>query len=119
MIKKRCTELHLSTEHFSQSRAAIEASTKYDMNDILIANSKYKNIARLKKRLIQEKIIEYKCSICGNEGKWLNQKLNLQLDHINGIHDDHRIDNLRFLCPNCHSQTETFSGKNKNKTIPS
>ena len=45
----------------------------------------------------------------------LDKKLSLQLDHINGINNDHRIENLRFLCPNCHSQTETYAGKNKGR----
>ena len=45
-------------------------------------------------------------------GKWMNQQLTLQLDHINGISDDNRKENLRFLCPNCHSQTKTFGGNN-------
>ena len=45
--------------------------------------------------------------------EWLNQKLILQLDHINGTHDDNRLENLRFLCPNCHSITDTYAGKNK------
>lgn len=50
---------------------------------------------------------------CGNIGEWQGQKLVLQLDHINGKNNDHRIENLRFLCPNCHSITETYAGKNK------
>jgi DNA-directed RNA polymerase subunit RPC12/RpoP len=42
----------------------------------------------------------------------MNKEIILQLDHINGINNDNRIENLRFLCPNCHSQTETYTGKN-------
>lgn len=111
-IKDRCISLNLNTNHFNSHKAANE-TCRYDLKDILVENSKYENISRLKERLINEKYLEYKCVICGNEGVWNNQKLTLQLDHINGKHLDHRIENLRFLCPNCHSQTETFSGRNK------
>ena len=52
---------------------------------------------------------------CGNEGFWNGKKLVLQLEHKNGIHNDHRVENLCFLCPNCHSQTDTYSGKNIGK----
>lgn len=70
----------------------------------------------LKRRIIKENIIEYKCNKCNNNGEWNGKKLSLHLDHINGINNDHRIENLRFLCPNCHSQTETYGGrKNKKK----
>ncbi len=86
----------------------------YTTEEILVENSPYKNIPILKKRLLKEGLLEYKCAICGNTGEWLGQPLTLQLDHINGDHFDHRLENLRLLCPNCHSQTETFSGKNKN-----
>ena len=50
------------------------------------------------------------------EPLWNGIPLVLQLDHINGINNDNRIENLRFLCPNCHSQTTTFSGKHAKKT---
>ena len=63
--------------------------------------------------LINENRLEYKCAECGNRGEWLGKPLSLQLDHINGKNNDHRIENLRFLCPNCHTQTDTYSGKNK------
>lgn len=115
-IKKRCVELNISTEHFSSTNAARKASTKYTLDEILVENSTYANISRLKSRLINEDRLKYVCAICGNNGFWNNQPLTLTLDHINGKHLDHRIENLRFLCPNCHSQTETFSGKNKTTT---
>ena len=65
----------------------------------------------VKSRIIKDSLIEYKCAICGNTGEWNDQKLVLQLDHINCINNDNRLENLRFLCPNCHSQTKTYSGK--------
>lgn len=58
-------------------------------------------------------MIEYKCSFCGNIGKWLDTEMSLELDHINGINNDNRIENLRYLCPNCHAITKTYCGKNK------
>ena len=58
-----------------------------------------------------KKISEYRCSECGLADTWNNKKLVLQLDHINGISSDHRKENLRWLCPNCHTQTPTYAGK--------
>lgn len=58
-------------------------------------------------------LIEYKCELCSNNGKWREIPLSLQLDHKNGINNDHRLSNLRWLCPNCHTQTETFGSRNK------
>lgn len=66
----------------------------------------------VKRKIIKSNIIEYKCIKCGNDGNWMDNKLSLILDHINGVKNDHRLDNLRFLCPNCNSQTPTFSGRN-------
>lgn len=111
ILKRRIKELNCSIEHFNQTNKK-SYQAKYSLEEILIENSSYANIASLKKRLIKEGALEYKCAICGLT-EWLNKPISLQLDHINGINNDHRIENLRFLCPNCHSQTDTFAGKNK------
>ena len=90
------------------------------LSEILIENSLYQNRACLKNRLIKEKIFEYKCygDGCTLKGEWLGKKLSLQLEHKNGINNDNRLENLTFLCPNCHSQSDTYSGKN-NKYVHS
>lgn len=111
ILKKRIRELNCSIEHF-HSKEKVSSNKKYSLDEILVKNSSYANISRLKIRLVNEKRLEYKCANCGLT-EWLGQPISLQLDHINGINNDHRIENLRFLCPNCHSQTETFAGKNK------
>ena len=71
---------------------------------------------KLKKRVINSGYLENKCYKCGNEGMWCEEPLSLQIDHINGINNDHRLVNLRIACPNCHSQTLTYRGK-KNRII--
>lgn len=72
----------------------------------------------LKNKVLKNKLIHYKCINCDNNGEWLGKPISLHLDHINGNNCDNRIENLRFLCPNCHSQTETYAGKNKrNKMV--
>ena len=55
----------------------------------------------------------YKCAVCGNDGNYNNMPLALQLDHIDGNAGNNMPDNLRIICPNCHSQTDTFVAKNK------
>ena len=60
---------------------------------------------------------KYECEECHLKPLWCGKKLVLQVDHINGIPYDHRRENLRFLCPNCHSQTDTFCGKNLKREL--
>lgn len=86
-------------------------SKKRPLNEILVQNSNYTSIWLLKRRLIRAGLLRNGCYVCGID-KWCGKKLNLQLDHINGNNRDHRLENLRMICPNCHSQTETFAGRN-------
>lgn len=67
------------------------------------------------KRAMLESGVEEKCKLCNLEKIWNNKPIVLQIDHINGDGTDNRIENLRFLCPNCHSQTETYCNKNIKK----
>jgi len=67
----------------------------------------------IKKLLLREYFIDDKCVIC-NLSEWRGQKLNLELDHIDGNNFNNTLSNLRLLCPNCHSLTDTYCGKNKN-----
>ena len=92
-----------------------DSNTRLSMSDILTKNSGYSR-SRLKERLIENGLKEYKCECCGLT-KWLDKPISLQLHHINGINNDNRLENLQLLCPNCHSQTENFSTKGKGTSI--
>jgi hypothetical protein len=80
---------------------------KFNMEEILIKDSPYKSTYSLKKRLYAENIKTKKCEECLIT-EWNGKKIIFELDHINGDNSDNRIENLRILCPNCHSQTPTF-----------
>tara|TARA_R110000824_G_C15019676_1_gene658240 strand:+ start:285 stop:740 length:456 start_codon:yes stop_codon:yes gene_type:complete len=68
----------------------------------------------LKRRLLREGILENVCSICSLT-EWVGEALIMHLDHKNGVCNDNRLENLRMLCPNCHSQTHTYGGRNIKK----
>lgn len=83
---------------------------KLTLEDMLVTDRPKTSRGYLKKRLIDEGVFEERCSICGLVD-WLGDKLVLELDHINGKNSDNRLENLRLLCPNCHSQTQTYCNK--------
>lgn len=110
-VKQRMTDLNLSGKDFRGKSAIVEESLKNKAVNLFKENSKHSRHI-LRKRIIQENLLEYKCAICGIK-EWNGKTLSLELDHINGINNDNRIENLRFLCPNCHSQTSTYGSRNK------
>lgn len=93
------------------------------LNEIFVINSSA-NGTMAKRKIIHDLKWPYKCAICNNDRFddvdgmpfWQNKPVVLQLDHINGINKDHRLENLRLLCVLCHAQTSTYNGKNMKKT---
>jgi len=93
------------------------------LSEVLVENSSFCRRS-LKRKLIKAGLLKNECCLCHLISEWQGKPLVLVLDHINGVHNDHRLENLRLLCPNCNSQTETFCGKNtkaalgkSNKTV--
>ena len=112
-IKKRMTDLNLDSSAF-KGKSALVLKNKHSeikAEDILKPNCKHSRSV-LRRYIIKNNLIPYKCAICGCI-EWQGKTLSLELDHINGINNDNRLENLRFLCPNCHSQTTTYGSRNQ------
>lgn len=114
-IHNKINKLNLDTTHFTGK--AWNQGLKYkvvvpakSLQEILQENTLYPSY-KLKLRLIKEGLKEEKCECCGNT-EWLGQPIKLELHHINGNHNDNRLENLQLLCPNCHAYTDNYRGKN-------
>jgi hypothetical protein len=115
LIHDRIHRLGLNTKHF-ESRTVVH-------DNFFRKGNRYTNGDEVKKYLVKKLGWRYECNECKNvhfveqDGvlTWMNKPVVLQLDHINGDHNDNRLDNLRFLCSLCHSQTSTFCGRNNPK----
>lgn len=109
-VKERIKRQNIDTSHFNPYNR--KNTYTHELKDILVENSSYANRTSLKTRLLNAGLLKYECAICGNKGEWNGKPLSLQLHHINGIYNDNRLENIQLVCPNCHSQTESYSGKN-------
>jgi hypothetical protein len=117
-VKRKVKLLNLSISHFT-GQGHLRGKThnwakKKPLEEILVKNSDYNNTSALRRRLFRENVFEQRCYNCGLS-EWLGEPISLELEHKNGNSFDNRIENLTILCPNCHSQTETFRGRNKDK----
>jgi hypothetical protein len=116
-IKRNIAKRNLDTSHFLGQAATrgITHTRQQKPLSLLLVEHGMTNRSSLKKRLIKEGILQERCAICDLPPKWNNHPITLELDHINGVYDDHRLENLRLLCPNCHSQMPTTHGKNNRR----
>ena len=111
-LKDKLKEFDINTEHFltpseHTKLMYVEGNLNKKNNlDIFVENSSTSRSC-VKKRIIDENLIDYKCFKCGNKGEWMGEKITLILDHKNGVNNDNRLENLRFACPNCNSTLET------------
>lgn len=108
-LKIICKELGISTDHFTKRHIDMPKRTP---ENTFIEHSSASQSA-LKKLYKKGNYSEYKCAICGQEPFWNGSELVLTLDHINGENHDNRLENLRWVCPNCNRQLDTYGGRNK------
>jgi 5-methylcytosine-specific restriction endonuclease McrA len=119
-INDRIKALNLSTSHFTgmgwNVGLKFVPNPKLPLNEILVKGRRHQSNS-LKLRLFNAGLREPKCELCGWCEMSVDGRIPIELDHINGDHMDNRIENLRILCPNCHSLQLTHRGKNKKTAL--
>ncbi len=113
ILRKYVGEWGISTAHFdaSHGKRRYNLVRRTPLEEILVEGSSFSR-GTLKKRLYDHGLKERKCELCGQTEMWRGERMSLILDHINGVRNDHRIENLRIVCPNCAATFSTHCGRN-------
>src|SRR5436190_2885156 len=113
-LKKYATQWCISTTHFDPDAVRRESlracNSPRPLNEILVEDSTYSR-DHLKRRLFAEGLKQRRCELCGQGELWRGRRLALILDHINGVPDDNRLNNLRIVCPNCAATLDTHCAR--------
>jgi len=117
-IKRWVARLDLSTAHFDPyvNHRAPRPSRRAPLEEILVKGSGFSR-GHLKTRLYEEGLKEPRCEMCGQDENWRGARMSLILDHINRERDDHRLENLRIVCPNCAATLDTHCGRHNRRTL--
>lgn len=113
-LKKACEENNLMKEYEEIKERGSKNKFRIINEDVFTKNSRARN-KKLRRIILEENLLDYKCSECGVGDIYNGKDITLHIHHINGEKRDNRLKNLTFLCPNCHSQTDNFGSKNMNK----
>ena len=119
-LKRKIAEYEIDISHFtgqgwnghSNTTTKSGSKEKYQLEEVFCKNSPVTQKV-LRGYVERHNILEYKCVNCGCDGTWQGGKISLEIDHENGDNTDNTVENLRYLCPNCHALTDTYRGKNK------
>lgn len=112
LVRKEVDRLGLDISHWKGQSHGTSGRRMIRIEAVLCEGSTYRIDTNWKTRLIVDGWLKNQCAICNSPPTWEGRPLTLRLDHINGIRNDNRVVNLRLLCPNCDSQTDTFCGRN-------
>jgi hypothetical protein len=118
VLKKYVAQWGISTEHFdpygTQRRGGEHHRQPRPLAEVMVEHSTYHR-GQLKERLYREGLKARACELCGQGETWRGRRMGLILDHINGVADDHRLENLQIVCPNCAATLETHCGRQNRK----
>lgn len=119
VINDYIKKYNINTSHFETAAQRMlnigNQNISIPLEKVLVENSSYSR-TNLKRRLYEVGLKKRECEECGQGEIWKGRKMSLILDHINGVYNDNRLENLRIVCPNCNATLETHCGKHNKKT---